>query len=150
MTIPQLVKVIRPDGRIQYATRTNEGYVLNGYGFIYQSLEGEIIDIPAIPENYTHALVRLDECKTRYRAYIDLNDSWNGWRKPLIHNQDVPKLLRDIEGTLKTENGSILLTYNGNDAEDPDPIDTVQVEGVLYYDFGEIGLTFELIKKLQA
>ena len=145
------VKVTRPDGAVQYATKVDEYYYLNGYGFSIVSFDGKVEEIDGEPPlNYRQTLVGFSHTERPYKAIIDTDRVWNGWLKPWIHKSEIKRLVRDMnkdndfeKWTLKSD-GSLEVSSLEYADQEPDVYEpeTHEYDGETYYYFGG-GYTWE-------
>jgi len=144
------VEVKRRDGRVQYATiNPNGGYCINGYGFVYQSLDAECITpIDAPPTDIKHTYVTLEGAERGFKAIIDKNQYWNGWLMPLIEENDAIAMLTELTKepysdewiTWKFDGHTITITDVFN--QETEILDIKNVDGETYHNFKYLGWCF--------
>lgn len=137
------VAVYRRDGIVQYATKTEGGYLLYGSGFYIEQFDADkVVPIDSVPTEYESVRVCLEGTRG-YRALVNVNARWNGWLKPLLLQADAKKMLNDIMcnewGEWNEENDIIYITTDG----DTYILEPIRIDGKMYYDFGNLGWCFE-------
>lgn len=145
----QWYKVTRSNGAVQYATKTNDIYYLGGSGFGYKSLDAISIEpIEAIPSDVVKGIANFEgDEATNMRAYCNPHDTWNGWAKPYIHIDDIPKFIslaswEDHIFKMEGDNLRVVQLYDG-EVENDDLIEPTIFEGGAYYYLGNEGLVFD-------
>lgn len=146
--VPQWYEVKRRDGVLQYATKTDAGYLLYGSGFLIREFDAEsVTPVDKVPKRYVEGIAHFEH-ELSFKAVCDLNERWNGWYKPFIHHSQIKKLVKhmqwDIFSCSLDDNGNFLYT----DEEESGTIAPKLINGDLYYNLGEMGWTWEFkIKK---
>lgn len=152
MSEQQWYRVERTDGNVQYATKTEGGYLLWGSGFVIKKFDKlqSLTKVDEVPTNIKHGYAFF-EGMSFYKAYHDANHWWNGWACPWIHKDDVKRLVEEMnDGGSATRfvwNGDNIDVYWDQEYEEPQdkPDGTIELQEDGYYYWGGEGLCFDFM-----
>jgi hypothetical protein len=141
-------KITRHDDVIQYATkseRCNE-YFLNGYGFGIVKFDAKSVEqVDSIPVVFKEGYAYFDESNVKFRALVNVNDKWNGWAVPYIHESSIKKFMKSAtweEQTYKLlPNGDLYTVEHSCGDVYEQTITPEIINGEKYYYIG-LGLCF--------
>lgn len=87
----------RHNGVVQYATKYDELYYINGSGFGIKSFDAKKVQringYP--PQKLEVGTVHLDNLN-HYRGIVDVNHKWNGWECPWILAKDIKRFIKEM------------------------------------------------------
>ena len=99
----QWYEVLRSNGTKQYAKGSTwgsgkDGYLLWGSGFIIYEFDAvSVTPIDKIPDDRIPGIAHFDGGKdNQYKAICNMNNRWNGWMMPFIHEDDIERLCKQL------------------------------------------------------
>ncbi len=123
-----------------------------GGGFQVRIPRKDVVDWNAkLPAVYHHITVGFDDTPV-CKAYVNYEDRWNGWLKPLVDREGLDqfvKFQRENDNVLLLDADTLVITDPNFPEEEPQVINptTIKYEGqpVTVWDLGGLGLTWEQV-----
>lgn len=86
------------------------------------------------------------ESKKTFKGLHNPSNRWNGWDNPLIAKEyvnDVLEILHCDYQIAKMEGDNVYLQDLQYDDVEAEILEPIEIDGIIYYDFGWLGLCFE-------